>query len=628
MDGLLVVDSTGNITLINEPAAELFGVSLTAPSFSTIASSIDLLSTQGELLSREQWPSDRALRGEFVQDFEAQIRRKDTGVTALVQISTLPINDRTGSTLQFVVTYRNITERDRIETERALSAAIIECSDDAIIGKDLDGNVTSWNNGATKIFGYTAEEMIGNSIAILLPQGKQDEEDVILRRLKDGETVDHIESVRIRKDGLPIYISLTISPIRGVDGSVVGASKIARDISARKHAEPRLLQSRKLEAIGQLAGGVAHDFNNLLAVVLGALELQRKRITDDPEALRFWGMANKAAMRGADLTRRLLAFSSKKQFKFAPTGVPTTVRNMVELASRLVGPEIDIILNLSESMPPVHTDQASLESVLLNLTLNARDAMPRGGTINIETKVIRLEAEYVATLNEAMKAEAYACITVRDTGTGMTPEVLERACEPFFTTKARGRGTGLGLSMVYGFVIQSGGGVHIDSIPGAGTTISLYLPLAEDSSKPSDRNLEHAERRARSGVVLVVDDEEDLVGIASLYLKALGYETLNAFDGADALRIVKMRNDVDVMLTDIVMPGGMDGVEVARLVRQLNPQIGIVYTSGFPSDALSERILSTNDCLILQKPYELSELGAAIDLTMGLDQGRRSPKAQ
>jgi PAS domain S-box-containing protein len=488
-------------------------------------------------------------------------------------------------------------------------------SEDAIIGKSDTGVVTSWNQGAEKLFGYAATEMIGRSIKHLLPGDRQHEEEEILSQIRQGKSVDHFETVRVRKNGGLVHVSLTISPIRDAKGKIIGASKIVRNITGRKQMERQLQQSQKMEAIGQLTGGIAHDFNNLLGVIVGNLDLLERLIAGSEVALKRVQTAQKAAARGADLTRRLLAFCSSVELKPAPTELHQSVRNMIEMA-RALGPDIKIATHLDESMPLVLVDAGGLENALLNLAVNSRDAMPAGGTITITTKLSTFEESYPPVRTGEVTAGCYACISVSDTGCGMSKETLSRVFEPFFTTKPHGRGTGLGLAMVYGFVKQSGGTVSIYSEPGLGTTLTFYLPLAENISQSLPAIVPEVLPAKRSGKVLVVDDELDLLEIATIYLDEMGYTTYRAQDGVSALEVLEQQGDIDLIVTDIVMPGGMNGVELAQRARQLLPKVKLIYCSGFPADAMTERKLPVLDGRLLNKPYQRAAFGAMVSAAM------------
>ena len=378
-------------------------------------------------------------------------------------------------------------------------SAIVESSEDGIIGKDENGIVTTWNRSAERIFGYTAAEMTGRSIRLLLPPGREQEEEGILLRIKRGEMVDHFETVRMRKDGQLIDVAVTISPIRDGAGRIIGASKIVRDVTEMKQLQRQLHQSQKMEAVGQLTGGVAHDFNNLLAVIMGNLDLLEPLVEQSEAATRRVQIAQRAAIRGMDLTRRLLAFSRQHELRPAVTSLEATIQNTIELAARTLGPEISISTNLSGQVPHIYVDAAALENALLNLAVNARDAMPHGGSIVMSTYLRELGEQDRPARTEGLKPGTYACVSVSDSGEGMSTETLERVFEPFFTTKPTGKGTGLGLAMVYGFVKQSGGAIRMNSEPGYGTTVMMYLPLAEKASPMLSARMEKPGHSASEG---------------------------------------------------------------------------------------------------------------------------------
>jgi PAS domain S-box-containing protein len=510
----------------------------------------------------------------------------------------------------------DISARKRMDEARNRLAAIVESSEDAIIGKSDEGIVTSWNDGAEKLFGYTATEMVGRSIQELLPADRKQEEAEILHRIKRGETVNHFETVRAKKDGTFVQVSLTISPIRDANGRITGASKIARNITEKKRMERQLQQSQKMEAIGQLTGGIAHDFNNLLGVIFGNIDLLEPQVAGNEVALKRVKTMQKAAARGADLTRRLLAFCSNVELKPAPVELNQSIRNMIELA-RALGPDIKIATHLDPSIPLVHVDAAGLESALLNLAVNARDAMPNGGTITIATHLSTLEESYQAVRTGELKDGKYARISVSDTGCGMSKETLARVFEPFFTTKPRGKGTGLGLAMVYGFVRQSGGTIRIDSEPGHGTTLTFFLPLARSGAKTHCAAVPDHLPAKLTGKVLVVDDEPDLLETATTYLNEMGYTSCQAHDGASAMEVIEQNADLDLIVTDIVMPGGMNGVELAKKARERRPQIKVIYCSGFPADTTTERRLPIVDGPLLDKPYQLAGSAGPMDICGG-----------
>jgi len=374
----------------------------------------------------------------------------------------------------------------------------------------------------------------------------------------------------------------------------------------------QLHQSQKLASIGQLTSGIAHDINNLLGIVTGNLDLLEDLVAHNESALERTQSARKAA----DLGRRLLAFSSTQQFNPISTPLEDPVRNALEIAIHTLGPKITISTNLA-TLPPVFIDPTSLESALLNLFLNARDAMPNhSASLHIATQSIHIDATHHYVLNGPLQPGPYALISVADNGHGMTKETLIRVFEPFFTTKDHTRGTGLGLAMVYDFIRQSKGHIHIDSKLNHGTTVSLYLPFAKKALQPALETLTHHKPLTSSRKILLVDDEADLLDITSAYLRKLGYRTLQARDFAQAINLITKHPDIDLLLTDILLPSGSNGVDLAQYVQTLRPSISILYTSGFPTDALVEKHLPIANHTLLKKPYRLSELTAAIHRAM------------
>jgi PAS domain S-box-containing protein len=616
-EGILLMDMDLNIVQINRAASRLLGIRSATLSRESIVRAFEVLSPNGDPIPQDKWPSALASNGEFLQNREYRLRRNDTGHTILAEISTSPVFDSSGELMQIIYCYRDITRTKKADEERRRLASIVETSEDAIIGKDNKGIVTSWNTGAVKIFGYSADEMVGQSINILVPSDRLKEEENILARINNGEIVNnHFETMRVRKDGHHIHVWLTISPIWDAHGNVIGASKIARDITEKKKLENQLQQSQKMDAVGQLTGGIAHDFNNLLSIVIGNLDLIERNVPDDAAALKFVKTAQKAALRGADLTRRLLAFSSNEALSPVPINLHDLIQNMIQMTDRVIGPEIKISMHFDESIHEILVDSAGFESALVNLMVNARDAMPKGGTITISTKFCNLDDAYPPVQASELKAGRYVCVSVSDTGEGMSRQTLAHVFEPFFTTKPRGKGTGLGLAMVYGFMKQSHGTVRIYSERDYGTTVTLYLPVDDDASSACAEVVEPGTTFTGNATVLVVDDELDLLDIAIAYLDGMGWKAYTAVDGNDALRVIKREKDIDLMVTDIVMPGGMDGVELAHKVRLLNPRIKIIYCSGFPADALAVHNMPLIDEPLLHKPYQRNEFSAMLRRVM------------
>ena len=555
----------------------------------------------------------RALRGDFMVREKFEIWRKSEETAIVAEITTSPIRDEQNNINQVIVSYHDITERLKSNENRARLAAIVDSSQDAIIGTGMNGIIRSWNAAAERIFGYTAEEMLGESIMRLVPPDRQNEEKEIISRLQQGVTIDHVETIRFRKDGKLIYVSLTISPILDEMKRVVGASKTARDITNRKRLERQLFQSQKMEAIGQLTGGIAHDFNNLLAVIVGNLSLIERLARGNDAILKRLQSAQKASARGADLIRRLLTFSSNEQLRPKNVNVNSSVQNMIELAAGVLGPEIHVATHLDPTTPIAFADAAGLEAALLNLAVNARDAMPKGGSLTISTQVKYLDADYSAFRAGELKPGTYACISVADTGTGMSRETQDRVFEPFFTTKSRDKGTGLGLPMVYGFVKQSNGAVLIYSELDHGTTVTLFLPTAISDADVTKPVVNRTRIKVSYGnKVLIVDDELELLEVADAYLTEVGCVTLRAMDGKQALDLELSNPDLDLVITDVIMPGGMNGVELVQQIRKVIPNIKVIYSSGFSADALVKRNRTLVDGYLLPKPYQRADFESIV----------------
>ena len=616
IEGVVIIDRERNIILMNRIGAKLISIDEEPTSYHLVEEEYETFTPDGLLLPFDEWPSSRALRGDFVQNYMVHHRRKSSGEILSRIMSTAPAPGPRGKAGQIIISYRDDTERHLVDEARTRLAAIVESSDDAIISTNAAGIVTSWNKGAEKIAGYAPSEMIGKSVTHLLPATDQKATGAMLERVLRGETIEHFDASSTTRDGRLIRVDISISPTRDSSGEIIGASIIARDITQTRNLERQLQQAQKMEAIGRLTGGIAHDFNHLLGIVSGNLDLLEGLIAENEPALQRTQSAQKAATRCADLTRRLLAFSSKENLIPVATSLEHSVHNALEIAIHALGPRIDVSTNLAASLPPVFIDPAGLESALLNLMVNARDAMSNGGSLKLSTRSVFIDPTHPHVANDRLKSGSYALVSVSDNGHGMSKETLERVFEPFFTTKERGRGTGLGLAMVYGFARQSRGHILIYSEPGHGTTVSLYLPFA-DGTTPQFLDTPTTNKPIRTGgKILLVDDELDLLDIGSAFLKKLGYETFIARDATHALRLIAETPGIDVMLTDIIMPGEKNGVELVQHVQELEPNIKIIYTSGFPADALAEKNFAVDGHILLNKPYRLSELGVTIGNAM------------
>jgi PAS domain S-box-containing protein len=527
------------------------------------------------------------------------LRRDGTEFPAELSISPL----KRGESYVFNAFLSDITERKRAEEIRVRLASIVESSEDAIISKTLDGVVTSWNMGAERTFGYTADEVIGKPIGFLLPQDRVEEESQIIERVKQGEHVTHFETVRRRKDGKDIHIALTISPIEDGAGTIIGFSKIARDITDQKSLEAQLRQSQKMEGVGQLAGGIAHDFNNLLtvinsysAMVLGDLDFSNPFARNGIEQIK------EAGHRAASLTRQLLMFSRQQVLEPKVLDLNEVVSNIAKMLRRLLGEDITQVLCLHPVLGRIKIDPGQMEQIIMNLAVNARDAMPGGGQLTIETDNVELDNTY-ARKHALVQPGPYVMLAVSDTGCGMDAETQARIFEPFFTTKGVGSGTGLGLATVDGIVKQSGGNVWVYSELGKGTTFKIYLPRVEQASELPEPGAAPVELLRGSETVLLVEDDEMVRALAQAILERYGYHVLPARNVHDALRFAQEGPaQIRLLLTDTIMPG-MNGPELAKQVQSIRPEIKVLFMSGYTDKVIACTASFEPGTAFLQKPF-------------------------
>ena len=613
-----------------------------------------------------------------------------------------------------------------IARERLFSA-MVESSDDAIVMGSLDGIITGWNRAAEQLYGYSAEEAIGKPISILVPADRRREADDNLRRIANGEHIEHYETVRLHKGGSLVDVSISISPIRGPSGEITGASKTARGLSAARRteralqqqleerrqifetsqdlilildttgtvvqvspsseailglrpeemigrsgidfihpdhlesavdkmralargerpkladarfhhkngrevwlswlgsyseaakrfyfvgrdmtdkiaAEERIRHAEKMEAIGQLTGGVAHDFNNILTVITGTIEMLTDAVAKDQQAAAITRMIDEAASRGAQLTQGLLAFARKQPLQPREIDINSLVADTARLLRPTLGEHIQVETTFEEKACVATVDPNQLTTAILNLALNARDAMPDGGRLILETGTTYLDKVY-ADANDIAPGH-YVLIAVTDTGTGIPANVLDKVFDPFFTSKGPGKGTGLGLPMVYGFITQSAGHIKVDSEEGRGTTIKMYLPPGSLDAATCE-GVTPATIEGGHETILVVEDDRLVRNYVLTQLHSLGYTTLQAANAAEALAIVAAGNRFDLLFTDVIMPGEMNGRQLADELQKANPDLRVVYTSGYTEDIIIHHGRLDADVLLLAKPYRKSDL--------------------
>ena len=512
----------------------------------------------------------------------------------------------------FTAYMRDITDRKAAERIVSELAAVVSNSNDAIIGANLDGIIRSWNAGAERIYGYSAREMIGRPLHVLLPPERMDEFPRMLALVQKGESLVSYETVRQCSDGRKIHVSLTDSPIRE-GGRITGLSSIARDITERKRLEEELLQSQKMDAVGRLAGGIAHDFNNILTAILGYSDLLIGQIDERHWMFKHLGEIRKAADFAASLTHQLLAFSRRQPLYLRVFCVNDSVRNMQKMLQRVIGEHIKIQTHFGAEIGRLKADPSQLEQVLLNLCVNARDAMPAGGTISISTTDVTYFPSESSAIIIEMPAGEYVKLMVSDTGTGIPPDVLKHIFEPFFTTKQTGQGTGLGLATCYGIVKQSGGYIAVDSVLGEGTTFSIYLPRVDESGEKTHVRKEVGELPGGSETILYVEDEISVRSLTAHVLRRLGYTVLEAADGTQARTIVDTQNGrgIDLLFSDVVLPD-LGGRELADWIRERNSRTKLLFTSGYVDEGILRRHGLQPGTAFLQKPFTPADLARKV----------------
>jgi PAS domain S-box-containing protein len=530
--------------------------------------------------------------------------------------------------------------RSQLAMSERYLATLLSQSPDAFLAVDGEGTLIAWNEAARRLFSIGSDDVLGMSAVELFPQDQRSDVKRLIEEARQEQTALQQEvPLSLANGEIVAHGEISLAPVHDEAGKVVSVSITARDVTARKRAEEELRQlndtleqritqaiaereqaeealrqAQKMEAVGQLTGGIAHDFNNLLQIITGNLEILQRNLSEDaPRLRRAADNAMTGAKRAATLTQRLLAFSRRQPLDPKPIDVNKLVRSMSELLHRALGETVELETVLGARLWPVEADPNQLESAILNLAVNARDAMPQGGKLTIETSNTHLDEAYAASHAEVMPGQ-YVVICVSDTGVGMDEDTMARVFEPFFTTKEAGKGTGLGLSQVYGFVKQSGGHVKIYSEPGQGTTVKIYLPrlvgvLAADeiaSERPAPEGM-------RSETILVVEDDDNVRAYSVEVLRELGYRVLEARDGAAALTILERQHErIDLLFSDVVLPGGMTGAMLAREARALRPGLKVLFTTGYARNAIVHHGRLDPGVQLITKPFTYANLAAKV----------------
>ncbi|KAB0494272.1 hybrid sensor histidine kinase/response regulator [Pseudomonas vancouverensis] len=499
-----------------------------------------------------------------------------------------PIRDASGTLLGFAKITRDLTDRKMAEetlkqSEQQFRLLVQSVTDYAIYMLSAEGCVTNWNPGAQRIKGYFPEEVIGQHFSMFYtPEDREAGEPAktLEKAVREGRFEN--KGWRLRKDGTRFLAHVIVDPIWGETGTLLGFAKITRDITdvtqaqqALEQTREALFQAQKMQAIGQLSGGIAHDFNNLLTVILGNLEIVRKRVSEDPKILRLIDNATQGALRGVSLTQRMLAFARRQELKSESVQVPALIEGISGLLRSSLGPTVKIQTRFPEGLEAVLADANQLELAVLNLATNARDAMPQGGTIlfSADTEVV------TDTDRSSLAAGRYVCLSITDTGEGMDEATLASAMDPFFTTKGVGKGTGLGLSMVHGFIEQLGGQFTLKSEINRGTTAEIWLPVATAGAVAVPIMKQNTVTVPRL-CVLVVDDDNLVLTSTGLLLEDLGHKVISATSGASALEAFQREPCIDLVITDMAMPN-MNGAQLAHAMRLIRPDVPIILATGY-----------------------------------------------
>jgi len=605
IDGIISIDEHGTVTTFNPAAERIFGYF--AP---------EVMGQNVKMLMPDPYHSQHdGYLANYLRTGEAKIigigrevvgRHKD-GSTFLMKLRI----SRIGQTNCFTGIVNDITERKAFEDSQARLAAIIECSDDAIVSFTLEGIVVTWNHGAERLYGYLAEEIIGRDMSILHTPENYQEYLEIREKAKMGERIPTYNTKRLRKDGSLVDISLSISPILVKNGVIIGVSKIAHDITRVNRLEEQFRQVQKMEAVGTLAGGVAHDFNNLLTIINGYSEMLITSLKPDDPIRALLGEIHKAGESAGTLTRQLLAFSRRQVLEPKVLNLNAVVANTEMMLRRLIGEDVILTTVLDPALKPIKVDPGQIQQVLMNLAVNARDAMPQGGRLNIETRHVNLDESYRETHPEVQPG-AYSMLAVTDTGTGMDEATKARIFEPFFTTKERWKGTGLGMAVVHGVVKQSGGHVEVYSELGQGTAFKVYFPVAKEVLSGGKSSPGFLTMPTGTETILLVEDADAVRALSRHVLQSCGYTLLEASNGREALLVSQdHQGPIHLAMSDVVMPH-LGGRQLAERLSEMRPGLKMLFVSGYTDDAVVRHGILEADVAFLQKPFTPSALAQKV----------------
>jgi PAS domain S-box-containing protein len=568
-------------------------------------------------------PDDRALDPEHFESLvkgekeaysiEKRLVRKD-GSLLYGSISVKAVRHEDGSLENAIVVLQDVTTRAM--AEQALRSSeeryrdLIENAHDIIYTHDLDGNYTSMNAAVEYITGFTPEEAMGKNIRDIIVPDELPRVTEMIRRKLQGERVTNYELEIRAKDGRTVTVEVNTRIVYR-DGEPVAIQGIARDITGRKRLEEQLLQAQKLESVGRLAGGIAHDFNNMLTAINGYSDLALRKMEPEDTVRGYLEEIKKAGERSALLTNQLLAFSRRQILHPQLIRINDVIHDTMNMLKRMIGEDIDLETELKQAVGTIKFDPGQLSQILMNLTVNARDAMPDGGKVTIETSNIFIDPNYAST-HVGLLPGAYVLLTVSDTGSGMSPEVQEQIFEPFFTTKGVGKGTGLGLATVYGIVRQSGGGIFVYSEEGHGSTFKIYIPRVADEVAPDHEEAAPPKLAVGTETILLAEDEDLVRSLSRQVLEACGYTVIEARDGLEALEILEKEDGrIDLLVTDVIMPR-MGGRELAERLRLSRPELPILFASGYTDEAVVRHGVLDSNMNFIQKPFTLDDVARKV----------------
>ncbi len=612
-----IFETSQDLILVSDPKGVLVQVS---PSSQTILgyspeemighSAIEFI--HGDDLDSTREEMRAARRGLHTRNFDARYVHKDGRSVTLSWMGTWSEPVR-----RHFFIGRDMTEswlaQEALRESEQLARGIIDTALDAFVQIDENGTVSDWNSQAEKIFGWPRSEALGGNLGeLIIPEiHRAAHQSGLQRFLRTGEGPilgRRLEIEARRRDGTEIKVELSITALRRRDGVMFNG--FIRDLTDKIAAEERIRQAEKMEAVGQFTGGIAHDFNNILTVITGTIEILADAVEKDPQLLAITRMIDEAASRGADLTQHLLAFARKQPLQPRETDLNTLIIETAKLLRPTLGEQIEIESVFEDEACLATVDSNQLATALLNLAINARDAMPHGGKLIVETRSAILDEKY-ASLHSDVRPGRYALIAVSDTGTGIPAGILDKVFEPFFTSKQPGKGTGLGLSMVYGFVKQSAGHIKIYSEEGHGTTIKIYLPPGTGALIAPEAAMAPAILGGHE-TILVVEDDKLVRDYVLTQLRSLGYVTLEAANGAEALAVIEAGNQFDLLFTDVIMPGTMNGRQLANEIQKIRPGSKVLFTSGYTENAIIHHGRLDSGVLLLAKPYRKSDMAGMI----------------